>query len=102
MWDSEYCFPPHPSGRPVLPELNNLCSTFDLIDIWRHKYPEKIQCTWCKRNLTQQSRIDYWLTSRNVINCINNVSIEASVLTDHKAILLSLNTTDFKDEKKCT
>lgn len=103
IWDSDKdCFPPRPSNRSVTLELNNLCSTFDLIDIWRHKYPEKIQFTWCNKNLSQQSRIDYWLISRNLINYVKEVSIEPSVLTDHKAIYLSLNTTKSKDVKTFT
>lgn len=75
IWDCEKdCFPPRPNVRSVLPELNNVCSTFDLIDIWRHKYPDKIQFTWCKRNLTQQSRIDYWLISRYLVKHVKEVS----------------------------
>ncbi len=101
IWDSENdCLPPRPNNRSVLPEFNNLCSTFDLIDIWRHKYPEQIQFTWCKKNLSHQSRIYYWLISRNLLNYVNEVYIESSVLTDHKVIFLSLNTNISKEEKK--
>ncbi len=32
IWDSEKdCLPPRPNNRSVLPELNNLCFTFDLM-----------------------------------------------------------------------
>lgn len=51
------------------------------------------------RKISQQSRIDYWLITRNLINDVNEVSIEPSVLTDHKAIFLSLNTAKPKDVK---
>ncbi len=101
IWDSEKdCLPPRPNNRSVLPELNNLCSTFDLIDIWRYKYPEQILFTWCKKNISHQSRIDYWLISRNLLNYVNEVYIESSVLTDHKVIFLSLNTNISKEGKK--
>ncbi len=71
-----------------------------MIDIWRHKYPEQIQFTWCKKNLSHQSQIYYWLISRNLLNYVNEVYIESSVLTDHKVIFLSLNTNISKEEKK--
>ncbi len=54
------------------------------------------------KKISQQSRIDYWLISRNLLNCVNEVSIESSVLTDHKVIFLSLNSNIAKEENKCT
>ncbi len=62
IWDSEKdCLPPRPNNRSVLPELNHLCSTFDLIDIWRHKYPEQIQFTLCKKKISS-------VTNRLLVN----------------------------------
>ena len=41
-------------------KIENLCSSFDLIDIWRIRNPEVQQFTWRQKNPIIQRRLDFW------------------------------------------
>ncbi|CAH3027686.1 unnamed protein product [Porites evermanni] len=47
-------------------KIENLCSSFDLIDIWRIRNPESKRFTWKQSNPLIQRRLDFWLTSGNL------------------------------------
>ena len=57
-------------GKPKLKiackKIENLCSSFDLIDIWRIRNPESKRFTWKQNNPLIQRRLDFWLTSSNL------------------------------------
>ena len=53
-----------------------------------------MQFTWCTKDRTKQSRIDFWLVSRDLENQVLDVKIEPSVLTDHNIIYISINLSD--------
>uniref|UniRef100_A0A669D202 Reverse transcriptase domain-containing protein n=1 Tax=Oreochromis niloticus TaxID=8128 RepID=A0A669D202_ORENI len=59
---------------------------FNVVDIWREKYPDDRLFTWSNKTGSRQSRIDFWLVS----DCIDKenitVNILATPLTDHRAI----------------
>lgn len=84
-------YPPTNRSCIVNPEFNNLCLGLRLVDIWRSKYPDKKEFTWSNKDMSRQSRIDFWLISNSLDNSVIKVSIEPSILTDHKVIFLSLN-----------
>jgi len=78
--------------------LTAISSRFTLIDIWRHLHKNKRNFTWTGRNPTDNSlirtRIDKYLTSRNLSPKIITASIQPYPHSDHDAITLSLNLTD--------
>ena len=57
-------------GKPKLKEscknLENLCSSFDLIDIWRIRNPGAKRFSWRQKNPTIQGRLDYWLIANSI------------------------------------
>ena len=53
-----------------------------------------MQFTWCTKDRTKQSRIDFWLVSKDLENQVLDVKIEPSVLTDHNIIYISINLSD--------
>lgn len=58
--------------------------------------------TWSNRDKSKQSRIDLWLISNSLEHNTNKVSIEPSILSDHKMIYLLIkwnNETSFKGSK---
>ena len=66
-------------------------TTFDLVDIWRLRNRQKRAYTWKRfRPILVQSRLDYFLTSDNLQNEIQDVYIESCCLTDHSAICMQL------------
>lgn len=91
---------PHRAVTSNPPEFNNLCLGLDVLDIWRQRNPDKRQFTWCSKDMNKQSRIDFWLISSILEKRVTEVSIESSVLTDHKAIYLTLNLTETTEAKK--
>lgn len=89
VWDNNLdCIPPRGNSLNNFNELHNLCLGLDLIDIWRVKNPNKQEFTWCSGDRSKQSRIDFWLISSVLQNQVGQVTIETSVLTDHKVIYL--------------
>ncbi len=61
---------------------------FSLFDTWRKSHPTQECFTWSNNSLSSQSRIDYWLTSRDLDNIVTDII--PSPFSDHKAILISI------------
>lgn len=83
-------------------ELSKFCENLGIIDIWRNKNPFMKDYTWSNRDKSKQSRIDLWLISNSLEHNTNKVSIEPSILSDHKMIYLLIkwnNETSFKGSK---
>lgn len=72
-------------------ELSNVCLRLNIIDIWRYNNPQSLMYTWSNRDRSQQSRIDFWLISEHIKERVEFVTIEPSVLTDHKGISIQIN-----------
>lgn len=72
-------------------EIRNICLRLGVLDIWRHKNPDKIMFTWSTKDVSIQSRIDFWLISEDMADKVDTVSIEPSILTDHKGISIKIN-----------
>ena len=64
-------------GKPKLKiackKIENLCSSFDLIHIWRIRNPESKRFTGKQNNPLIQRRLEFWLTSSNLQEEIENV-----------------------------
>jgi exonuclease III len=67
-------------------DFNSVSNVMIIFDIWRSKYPDKNDFTWCNKDMYRQSRIDFWLISNSLYDSVVEVSIEPSILTDHKVI----------------
>lgn len=83
-------------------ELSIFCENVGVIDIWRYKYPHLKEYTWSNRDKSKQSRINFWLISSSLDQNTNRVSIEPSILSDHKMIYLIIkmnNETSYKNSK---
>lgn len=80
--------------------LQNFCLHSNLVDAWRSGNPNLRQFSWFKPNGTSKSRIDYWLTSPNIMNFIKDTSISAAPLTDHCCISISFHSGEQKSRSK--
>lgn len=83
-------WPPRNYG-PFNSNLKSFTERFDLVDIWREKFPHVRQYTWCNKDLSRQSRIDFWLISRCLADADLSVTIDPSPLTDHTAISITVS-----------
>lgn len=74
--------------------INNLKNELDLYDPWRMHNPETKMYTW-HNTLNKQSRLDYFLTSLDLLNCIETTEIKPGYRSDH-SIIYMLISLDFK------
>ena len=52
----------------VIKEIGNLCSHFDLTDIWRQLNPQILSFTWHDKAFKTQSRLDFFSITPNLVN----------------------------------
>ncbi len=88
------CFPPRISRQSQYIDIFNLCSQLNCRDEWRHRNFDKIDFTWSNKDRSIQSRIDFWLTSVELGNQIQQTDIVPSVFSDHKMIHLVISLGD--------
>ena len=72
--------------------LHKLIKNHNLIDIWRDFNKNKAQFTWKRRNGSEKSRIDYFLTDLSLRPSISKTDIRPALIqyTDHQAISLKI------------
>lgn len=69
------------------------------IDMFRETNPELKRYTWRKRNPLKQARLDFFLTSENIIQFVKQCKIESSYRSDHSAVSLLLSFTNIEHGK---
>ena len=81
-------------GKPQVKEsckqIDNLCSSFDLIDIWRIRNPDVKRFTWRQKIPIVQRRLDFWLITSSIQEEVENVDIIPAIRTDHSAISMHI------------
>ena len=82
-------------GKPQVKEsckrIENLCSSFDLIDIWRIRNTDVKRFTWRQKNPIVQRRLDFWLIFSSIQEQAENVDIIPAIRTDHSASSMHIN-----------
>ena len=68
----------------------DLISDLFLIDIWRNVNPEVSRFTWRRPTPLQQSRLDYFLISENLLTNVKETDILYGYRTDHSLITVDL------------
>ena len=73
-------------------KLNQLTETYDLIDIYRNKYPQKKEYTWHSNSSPPIfCRLDYFFVSTSLENNVTDCKILPGYKTDHSAVALNIN-----------
>jgi len=70
--------------------IKDFSAEFGLIDIWRVRNRRKKQFTYRTKDLTIQSRLDYWLTSDHIQELLIDANIIPSPSPDHSAVTLKV------------
>ena len=82
-------------GKPKLKDsvkiIDQIRSSFDLIDIWRVRNPDVKRFSWRQKNPVIQRRLDFWLISSSIQDDIERVDIISAIKSDHSAITLSIH-----------
>ena len=77
-----------PQVKDSCKKIDNLCSLFDLIDIWRIRNPDTMRFTWRQKNPIIKRRLDFWLISSSTQEEVVSVDIIPAIRTDHSAITI--------------
>ena len=80
----------------VICEITQLCDLLKLQDVWRYQHPDQRQFTWRDKALKVQCRLDYWLVAKELSHIMLNTEIKQSSLSDHSAIILTLQSKDYE------
>ena len=68
----------------------HMMSELDLIDIFRHLFPDKRRFTWRRRCPVKQARLDFFLVSDNMTDIISNCDVKPRYRSDHSIIELDI------------
>ena len=86
-------------GNPNLgdtgsPQLRQLLTRFQLVDIWRKQHPHERQYTWHNKTNTIMCRLDKFYISASFVTDKNNVNaaIEPYPFSDHDTVRLEITT----------
>ena len=79
----------------VINKIKNLCTNYDLQDVWRSQHPRTSQYTWRKNSLKVQCRLDYWLVSKELLALVTDSGIVTSTISDHSAITFHLESKEY-------
>ena len=69
-------------------------SDCSLIDVWRKQHPRGNSFTWANANFTQASRLDRFLVSRSLENCVNCPIVFPCSFSDHDFVNLTFSSAD--------
>ena len=68
-----------------------MMETFDLIDIWRERYPSVKLYTWhLNIDTSIHCRLDYFITSSHLKSAVSDVSIIPLFASDHSCVTLKV------------
>lgn len=74
--------------------LKSFMDKLELWDIWRVRNPVRPGYTWHRRNSSSFSRIDFFLVSSGLVQCVKDIAVKPSYNSDHSILLLDC---DFSD-----
>lgn len=69
--------------------LSEILHKLDLVDIWKHKYPDKNGFTWCDADNCPKNRIDYIFVSNEILDLTKNMIIRRIPGTHNKNTRMS-------------
>ena len=83
------------NNRKSSEAVMNMKSILSLVDPWRATYPELRRYTWFKRNPCISARLDFFLMSDHLMNCVEKTDILPGYRTDHSITQLKLRFSNF-------
>ena len=83
----------NPKSREI---ILNLLTNHNMIDIYRHCHPNKLEYTWKRRTPSKKARLDYFIISSSLTDLIDKALIIPTIdWTDHAFIQLHIITNKF-------
>ena len=73
--------------QPVINQIENLAKSFNLVDTWRKKYPNRQEFTWQNTNLKVSFRLDYFFASSSLVNDFTKCNISETAISSHRSMI---------------
>ena len=83
----------------VIKEIENLCESHNLHDIWRTLNPDLSRFTWRNKSLKIQCRIDFFLISDDLCNLTKKCEILLAPESDHSAVSIHIQSDSLAQKK---
>ena len=80
--------------------ISDFMLELELIDIFRHIFPEKRCYSWRRFNSLQQGRLDYFIVSESLLPFINGTDIVSGYRSDHCIVTLFLKNEEMKGKNR--
>jgi exonuclease III len=80
-------------------KLLDICTEFNLVDLWRECNAEKNEYTWRTANGNKHARLDFVLLSDTFFSEIGEVHIETGYRTDHSMVVFTIKNPNSKKMK---
>ena len=71
--------------------ITEFIKKYDILDIWRQKYPNEKKFTWFRTNPTKAARLDFFLISSTILDIFSDCYIAFKYRSDHCKIGLKLH-----------
>ena len=84
----------NPKSRTKVLKLLN---QYNMVDVYRHLFPNKKTYTWKRQNPTKKARLDYFLVTNQLLDSILESEITSGYRTDHSMIKLKLQLNKFEE-----
>ena len=89
----------HRNNPQARNEILKIMNKFNLCDPWRINNPDSRRYTWSKKAPLKKARLDFFLISEELLSCILKTSIVPGYKTDHNAIEISIQLSEFTKGK---
>ena len=76
--------------KSVIDKISQLSTLYSLQDVWRMKNSDKKQFSWRNKSFKVQCRLDYFLTSTNLVKLCQKCELTYTPYSDHSAVVLTL------------
>ena len=85
--------------KNVIHAIQQLCNNFDLVDGWRIQHPDKTRFSWANCSGKIKCRLDFWLISKQLLNCVIKTDINAYYDSDHSTVTISMRPEDKQEQR---
>ena len=84
----------------VIKEIENLCESHNLCDIWQTLNPDLSHFTWRNKSLKVQCRLDFFLISDDLCNLTKKCEILLAPESDHSAVSIHIQSDSLVQKKR--
>ena len=78
------------NDKRTIQAIQELCNSFDLVDVWRTQHPNKKRYSWANGSRKIKCRLYFWLISKQLLTRVTETDISAYYDSDHSPVIIPL------------